>query len=147
MHDPKGDAALPDFPKSETLTAVFSSVTRHGEWLPPEELRVLAGFGAAKLDFTQALLAPGVTEIRIFAVFGSVELWVSPDLDVELDASALFGSVERKDTRGGVAGFLRDQFRRVTGGDVEAPLPDDDPPVLRVSGHAIFGSIVVRVRS
>jgi len=146
MHNPSGDEALPDFPRSERLTAVFSSVARHGEWLPPEELRVFAGFGSAKLDLTQALLAPGVTEFQVYAVFGSVELLVPPDLEVELDASALFGSVERRDARGGVSGFLSDQLRRVTGGEVEAPAPDDDPPLLRITGQAIFGSIIVRVR-
>ena len=145
MHDPKGDAALPDFPQSETLTAVFSSVLRHGEWLPPEELRVVAGFGAVKLDLTHALLAPGVTEIRVLALFGSVELLVPPELEVEVDASAIFGSVERKSGRGGVAGFLRDQLRRVTGGSDPDPELEDDPPLLRVSDQVIFGNIIVRV--
>lgn len=147
MHDPTRDATLLEFPHSETLTAVFSTVTRHGEWLPPEELHVVASFGSAKLDFTQALLAPGVTELRAFAVFGSVELWVPADLEVELDASALFGSVERKDAGGGVKRFLRDQLRRVSGGGADDPLSDDDPPVLRIRGRAIFGSIIVRVRA
>jgi hypothetical protein len=125
MQHPLGDDALPDLPQRETLTALFSSTTRHGEWLPPEELRVVVGFGSAKLDLTQALLAPGVMEFEVLAVFGSVE---------------------RRDSRGGVAGFLRAQIRRVTGGDAEPLAPDDDPPLLRITGHAIFGSIVVRVR-
>jgi len=146
MDDPLREATLAEFPHNETLTAVFSAVTRHGEWLPPEELRVVASFGSAKLDFTQALLAPGVTEIHAWAVFGEVELWVPPELEIELDASALFGSVERKDTGRGVKRFLRDQLRRVSGGDVDERPPDDDPPVLRIRGRAIFGSITVRVR-
>jgi hypothetical protein len=46
-----------------------------------------------------------------------------------------------------VTGFLRDQVRRVMGGAEPAPFePEDDPPLLRITGHAIFGSIVVRVR-
>jgi Cell wall-active antibiotics response 4TMS YvqF len=146
MQHPPGDDALPDLPQRGTLTAVFSSTARHGEWLPPEELRVVVGFGAAKLDLTKALLAPGVTEFEVYALFGSVELLVPPDLEVELDASALFGSVERRDSGGGVSGFLRDQLRRVTGADLEQPPPEDDPPLLRVTGRAIFGSIIVRVR-
>jgi len=125
MQHPLGDDALPDLPHRETLTAVFSATARHGEWLPPEELRVVVGFGSAKLHLTQALLAPGVTEFEVFAVFGSVE---------------------RRDSRGGVTGFLRDQIRRVTGGDSAPLAPEDDPPLLRITGHAIFGSIVVRVR-
>jgi hypothetical protein len=146
MQRPLGDDALPDLPQRETLTAVFSSTARHGEWLPPEALRVVVGFGTAKLDLTQALLAPGVTEFEVLAVFGTVELLVPADLEVELGASALFGTVERRDGRGGVTGFLRDQIRRVTGGGTEPPVPDDDPPLLRITGRAVFGSIVVRVR-
>jgi hypothetical protein len=46
-----------------------------------------------------------------------------------------------------VTGFLREQLRRVTGGrEPEAPAVEDDPPLLRIGGHAIFGSITVRVR-
>jgi len=146
MHDRHGHDALSDFPSSERLTAVFSSVSRHGEWLPTEELRVVAGFGTAKLDFTEALLAPGVTELRVFALFGAVEVFVPAELDVELDASALFGTVQRVDSRGSVSGFLRQQIRRVTHGEPEPPPVEDDPPLLRISGHAIFGSIIVRVR-
>ena len=146
MQHPLGDEALPDLPHRETLTALFASTTRHGEWLPPEELRVVVGFGAAKLDLTQALLAPGVTEFQVLVVCGSVELLVPPDLEVEIGATALFGSVERRDSRGGVTGFLRDQIRRVTGGESEPLAAEDDPPLLRITGHAIFGSIIVRVR-
>ncbi|MGH7292426.1 MAG: LiaF domain-containing protein [Myxococcota bacterium] len=146
MRHRQDDELLGDFPSRESVTAVFSTVARRGEWLPPEELRVVAGFGAAKLDFTEALLAPGVTELRVLALFGAVELLVPPDLDVELDASALFGTVQRVDARGTVTGFLRQQLRRVTHGEPAAPVVEDDPPLLRIGGHAIFGSIIVRVR-
>jgi len=140
------DDALPDLPQRETLSAVFSSNARHGEWLPPEELRVIASFGAVKLDLTRALLAPGVTEFNVTALFGSVEVLVPRELEVELAASALFGSVERRAGGGLVAGFLRDQVRRAIGADREPIVPEDDPPLLRITGHAIFGSITVRVR-
>ena len=147
MQQPLGnDDALPDLPQRETLSAVFSSNARHGEWLPPEELRVIASFGAVKLDLTRALLAPGVTEFNVTALFGSVEVLVPRELEVELAASALFGSVERRAGGGLVAGFLRDQVRRAIGADREPIVPEDDPPLLRITGHAIFGSITVRVR-
>jgi hypothetical protein len=146
MQQPLGDDALPDLPQRETLSAVFSSTTRHGEWLPPEELRVIASFGSAKLDLTRALLAPGVTEFHVTALFGSVEVLVPPDLEVEITASALFGAVERRGGGGLVAGFLRDQVRRVMGAEPAPYEAEDDPPLLRITGQAIFGSITVRVR-
>jgi hypothetical protein len=148
VQQPLGDDALPDLPQRETLTAVFSSTARRGEWLPPEELRVIASFGTAKLDLTRALLAPGVTEFNCTALFGSVEVLVPPELEVELAASALFGSVDRRAGGGIVAGFLRDQVRRAIGAEPARlePEDEDDPPLLRITGHAIFGSITVRVR-
>jgi hypothetical protein len=119
----------------------------------PEVLEVRAWFGAAKLDFTQALLAPGLTTIDVSAVFGSVEIIVPADLEIELVASALLGSVEQRDAGGRVGRFLADQLDRVTGGALgrrdsrnREEYDDDDPPLLRVEGHAMFGSILVKTR-
>lgn len=138
-------------PSTEQVSAVFSSVSRQGEWLPPEELAVRAWFGSARLDFTNALLAPGLTVIDVSVVFGSVEIIVPADLEVELGASALLGSVEQRDAGGRVGRFLSEQLGRMTGGALgrrEAPPADDDEerPLLRVEGHAAFGSILVKTR-
>ena len=146
MREPLRDDVLADPPQRDRLVALFSGTTRHGEWLPPEELRVIASFGAAKLDLTRALLAPGVTEFHVTALFGAVEVIVPAELEVELGASAIFGSVERRGGGGFVAGFLRDQARRLMGTEPLPVEPEDDPPLLRITGHAIFGSITVRVR-
>jgi hypothetical protein len=143
-HDELDDPLLP-----ETISAVFSSTARRGEWLPAEEVRVRACFGNVNLDFTQALLAPGVTTLETLALFGSIEITVPADLEVELAASAVLGSVEQRDSGGRVRRFITDQIRRVTGQTAEPsypPDPDDEPPVLRIEGRALFGSIVVKVR-
>jgi Cell wall-active antibiotics response LiaF, C-terminal len=133
----------------ETISAVFSSTARRGEWLPAEEVRVRACFGNVRLDFTQALLAPGVTTLETFVIFGSIEITVPPDLEVELAASAVLGSVEQRDAGGRVRRFIADQLRRVTGQTPPPSYssdPDEEAPVLRIEGRALFGSIVVKVR-
>lgn len=133
----------------ETISAVFSSTARRGEWLPADQVRVRACFGNVNLDFRQALLAPGVTTLETLALFGSIEITVPADLEVELAASAVLGSVEQRDAGGRVRRFIADQIRRVTGRDVEPTYssdPDEEAPVLRIEGRALFGSIVVKVR-
>jgi hypothetical protein len=149
MNDRARDSDLADPLEPETILAVFSSTARRGEWLPAEDTIVRACFGSVVLDFTQALLAPGVTVLETLALFGSIEILVPAHLEVELAASAVLGSVEQRDSGGGVRRFLADQIRRVTGretGSNEPPDPDEDAPVLRIQGHAVFGSIVVKVR-
>jgi cell wall-active antibiotic response 4TMS protein YvqF len=139
-----------DLPPVETVSAWFSATTRRGEWVPPEELRVRACFGAVQLDFRHALFAPGVTTLDTLALFGAVEILVPPDLEVELAASAVLGSVEQRDHGAGrVKRFIVDQIRRVAGvpdRSERAPDPDEEPAVLRIEGRAIFGAIIVRVR-
>lgn len=149
MNERARDDELDDLLHPETISAVFSSTARRGEWLPAEEVRVRACFGNVNLDFTQALLAPGVTTLETLALFGSIEITVPADLEVELAASAVLGSVEQRDAGGRVRRFIADQIRRVTGqtpAPSYSPEPDDEPPLLRIEGRALFGSIVVKVR-
>ncbi|MFI5315150.1 MAG: LiaF domain-containing protein [Myxococcota bacterium] len=149
MNEPSRDSELDDPLAPETISAVFSSTARRGEWLPAEEVRVRACFGNVNLDFTQALLAPGVTTLETLALFGSVEITVPASLEVELAASAVLGSVEQRDSGGRVRRFIADQIRRVTGQPETpsySPDPGEEASVLRIEGHAVFGSIIVKVR-
>ncbi len=149
MNDPARSRELDDPLHPETISALFSSTQRRGEWLPAEEVRVRAVFGNVKLDFTDALLAPGVTTLETFVLFGQLEILVPADLEVELAASAVLGSVEQRDAGGRVRRFIADQIRRVTGQEAARdyePDADDDHPVLRIEGQAVFGSILVKVR-
>ena len=153
MDHPARDLEPYDPPGTELVSAIFSSVSRKGEWLPAEVIEVRAWFGNARLDFTSALLAPGVTTLDVSAFCGSVEIIVPADLEVELAASALLGAVEQRDAGGRVGRFIAEQIDRVTGGALgrRAPARDDEddlePPLLRVEGHAMFGSITVKTRA
>src|SRR5258705_4888134 len=56
MDHPARDLEPYDPPGTELVSAIFSSVSRKGEWLPAEVIEVRAWFGNARLDFTSALL-------------------------------------------------------------------------------------------
>ena len=128
-------------PRPEMILSIFGRVTRRGEWEPPERLRCVALFGWARLDFREALLPPGVTEVQATAIFGRVEILVPDDLNLEVNGTALLGSVDHHSIGGGLKRFLRDRF----GSGSEAP-DEEDAPFLDVRGVGIFGRVTVRVR-
>lgn len=132
-----------DDEQRETVVAVFGDTARSGAWCPPDRLVAVAGFGNVKLDFRDADLPGGPTEIRPFAVFGNVELVVPRRLDVELNGVSLFGKIQHRSDR--TAG--RKLFDRVLGkAPAPAAVPDDDEDRwLVVRAWAVFGNVRVTV--
>lgn len=125
-----GTGTLDHDPEHSTLVAIMSGVKRSGEWMPPDVLHVVAVMGGVELDFRRAVLPPGVTELRIAAVMGGVNIIVPRDVDVEVTATAFLGGVD------------------------QAP-PGEEPaatdalperrPLLVVGGFAIMGGINVKL--
>jgi uncharacterized protein DUF1707 len=113
-----------DRPQRRTALALFGSVERHGGWLVPRELKLVATFGSAVIDVREANFAAGVTELRAYATFGSIEIIVPPHLTVECEGTGIFGSFEH--ASGAVA--------------------DPDRPVLRIVGVALFGAVEIETR-
>ncbi len=112
--------------KSASLLAIFGGVERHGPWTLPRRLQAVAIMGGIVLDFREALLLPGVTEIHVLALLGGAQIIVPPGLSVEVSGTAImggFGHVER----------IPEQL-------------DPDRPVLRVHGLAIMGGVAVETR-
>jgi hypothetical protein len=133
---------LPRSPLSAPgAVAIFGSAVRRGEWEPPDFLPALALFGTVTLDFRGAILEPGVTEVAATAVFGTVEVIVPPDLEVEVDSGvSLFGTIQETHASARVGARLR----RFLLGPGE-PLPDDDDaPILYVRARVLFGAVHVR---
>lgn len=120
------DATLAAWPQKSRRLAIFGGFERKGTWTCPRKLRIIAAFGGADLDFREADLAPGVTELHITAAFGGVDIVVPPHLAVECDASAIFGGFEE---------IHRAPRRR-----------DPDRPVLRITGFAMFGGVSIETR-
>lgn len=110
----------------QTLAAVLGGTTRVGHWTPPRRLRVVAIMGGAELDFREAALSPGVTEVVITAIMAGVVIIVPPQLAVEMDGIAIMG------------GFAHSE---------RAPAHHDpDRPVLRVRGVAVMGGVEIKTR-
>ncbi|MBR5424727.1 MAG: hypothetical protein IK108_11995 [Clostridia bacterium] len=81
---------------------------------------VTAVFGTAVLDLSRAMLKPDA-EIRVRAVFGSVEVRLAGNTAVRFHIVPLFGGVS----------------------DRRADKPDNNAPALHVSGTVTFGSVSV----
>ncbi len=111
-------------PSRKRQLIIFGNVERSGGWVVPREFRTVNVFGNAVLDFRQAQLAAGVTVLQVSAVFGNVEIIVPPQLAVECEGRAVFGSFE----------------------DHGAAVADPDRPLLRISGTAVFGNVEVTTR-
>jgi len=82
--------------------------------------------GGVELDFREAIFPPGVTEVRVLAFWGGVEIVVPPGVRVEVDALGLMGGVDHRET-------------------VE-PSAREGIPVLRVTGLAVMAGIEINVR-
>ncbi len=108
------------------MVAVLGGVERKGRWIPARQNLAVAVMGGIVLDFREALLAPGVTEVWLFTLMGGAEILVPPGLAVESDGVAIMGGFEHRD---------------------DAPAHDlPDMPVLRVRGLAVMGGVEVSIR-
>ncbi|MEQ1855127.1 MAG: DUF1707 domain-containing protein [Longimicrobiales bacterium] len=132
-----GATALPSVPRGYTVTraenhaesayavAIMGGTRRAGRWTTARVNTAIAFCGGAEFDFREAVLAPGVTELRIFAMWGGVEVIVPPGLNVECHGVGIMGAFDH------------------------APdLNEHDPtaPTLRITGVALMGGVDVVVR-
>ena len=89
------------------VTAILSSSQRRGAWQVPARLHVLAIMGSIELDLREASLAPGLTEISVINVMGSVGLTLPAGLAVTCDGIGILGQfdslVHRTDRSAGQA--------------------------------------------
>lgn len=131
--------------ETQRILTVFGSNTRSGYWEPPERLEVFSLFGGVTLDFSDANLYSGVTIVNCLAVFGGIEVIVPADLEVDANGTGLFGGFDlqalKKRKKKGL--FSR---RRAEPAPELTYDPDDEPPLLRVRGFALFGGVSVKVR-
>jgi hypothetical protein len=123
---PRTFATPAHVPDRQVIAAVMGGVERKGVWTPPRTLYVVAVMGGAEIDLREARLAPGVTEIVVFAMMGGVEIVVPPGVHLDVSGFALMGGF-------GHAGRVE---------------PPDDPhaPVLRISGLCLMGGAEIAVR-
>ncbi len=123
-----GDADLPVLAAKDwkSMVAVFGATGRKGVWRPHRRIRVVAVFGGAELDFREAKLGPGMTEVNCRCVFGGAQIIVPPGLYVQLEGVGVFGAFTEK-------------------GDAPAEPPEDEP-WLKITGLAVFGGVEVEFK-
>lgn len=112
--------------QTETLVSMLGGSVRRGSWVPPRLLRVVAILGGSELDFRDARMPPGITDVSVFAMMGGVHIIVPPSLSVEVYGTGIMGGFEHM---------------------ARLP-PENDPerPVLRVHGLAFMGGVSVETR-
>jgi hypothetical protein len=107
------------------VTTVMSSVTREGEWVMPRSLRAVTVMGEATIDLTQVRIAPGTSEIDARAIMGEIKIIIPHNLRVECTGQPMLGSF------------------KVTRSAIAVPVPD--APLVRITGVACMGNVVVKV--
>ncbi len=108
------------------LISVLGGTNRAGRWIPARKSFALGVLGGISLDFREALLGAGITEVNVLAVLGGVEIIVPPEMAVEVDGMGVLGGFEYQ---------------------TDAPIRSNpDLPTLRVRGLAILGGVTVEVR-
>lgn len=106
--------------------AILSGSDRTGSWVPPRKLTTLALMGGAGIDFREARLGPGVTEVSILAIMGGVDVIVPPGVTVQTEGLGIMG------------GF--DAYNQTVDSD------DPSAPIIRIRGLAVMGGVEVKMR-
>ena len=105
--------------ENEFILAVMGGGSRGGRWRPARKNTVVTVMGGAELDFREAVLGPGVTEVRIFAMWGGAEIIVPPGMNVEVNGLAIMGGFDHQTD--------------------ESVVHDPTAPTLRVTGVVCMG--------
>lgn len=108
----------------DTVVAIMSGALRKGQWEPAGKLRVMAIMGGVELDFRDADMLDGTTEITVLAIMGGCKIIVPPDVAVEVNGSGFMG------------GFAHLRHRP----------PEQDAPLIRIKGLAVMGGVEVKVK-
>jgi hypothetical protein len=118
-----GTAGTRHLRQTETFAAILGGSERKGAWRPARSSRAFALLGGIELDFRDAVMPPGVTEISVFCMLGGLEITVPPELNVELSGIPVLGGFENNAGAGSAAG-----------------------PTLRINGVAILGGVEVKAK-
>jgi hypothetical protein len=111
--------------EQQHFVAIMGGHEKGGVWQPAQKTNVYCLMGGVDLDYREALLPPGETELTIIAVMGGAQIVVPPDVRVECDGVAIMGGFDH--------------------GPQEQPL-DLNAPVLRIRGFCLMGGVEVTVR-
>lgn len=111
------------------LLAIMGESRRTGRWLVPSRLRVVSLMSDTRLDLTQAVMASGVAEIHVTAMWSSCRLIVPPGMRVINEMHAVMASVTSSADEMDPPGVTR-----------------TNAPTIRLTGTALMAEVKVRVR-
>ncbi|MFA5056140.1 MAG: LiaF domain-containing protein [Dehalococcoidia bacterium] len=63
-----------------------------GPWRPEKKVTAIAFMGGCEVDFRQAELEDGVTEVSAISILGDVNIVVTPDIPVTISGVSILGS-------------------------------------------------------
>lgn len=106
---------------ADQIVAIFSGSSRAGHWRVRRHTSVLAVFGGADLDTSEAVFEAPTVTVNTFAMFGGFSLKVPEGVEVRSQVVGIFG-----------------------GTDVKVAPPQPGAPVVILKGAAIFGGVEVR---
>ena len=108
------------------LVSCMGGTNRTGRWVPARSNFAVGVMGGFSLDFREAMLGPGVTDVNVFVLMGGGEIIVPPEMEVEVSGFAFMGGFDH---------------------ETDEPLrPNPDRPILRIKGFAMMGGVGVEVR-
>jgi len=102
---------------------IMGSGERRGRWTAPRHTDLRVFWCNAELDFRDASRGAGGTTIDVRGTMGNVERILPPELAIDVDVSAVMGSVEERH---------------------RLPVdPDPARPMLRVTGRVLMGNLEI----
>ena len=120
-----GTLSGPMVAELDRVVNIMGDTKRRGPWVPARRIELTAIMSETTLDFTEALIGSGVTEIHLTAVMASVRIIVPPGVHVVNAVTAFMASVsETPDWQG-------EDLR--------------DAPVIHLSGSAVMAEVTVRL--
>lgn len=121
-------APLPEAftPVADRIVSIMTETKRRGAWRPARQTDLWSIMSDTRLDLTEAILSPGVTEIDVSAVMTALKIIVPPGVRVVVQTSSIMSSVSDE--------------------SMEPPHVGSGAPVVRLTGFAIMSEIKVRVR-
>jgi hypothetical protein len=106
----------------ELFLGILSGVDKKGVWRPTRKNKVFALMGGIDLDFSEAVLAPGVTDVEFMCVMGGLDIVVPHGINVEVKGLPIMGGIDKKVS------------------DEHFP----GRPTLRVHGIALMGGVDIK---
>jgi hypothetical protein len=110
--------------ETDNMVAVLGGTTRKGLWKPARSTRILTVLGGTDLDYTEAEMPAGVTQVEVFCLLGGTDIKVPPGVRVEVDVVGILGGVDNK---------------------ADTPV-DPAAPTLRIRGFTLLGGVDIKTK-